>query len=162
MFEEGPTATSPSQTRTSHFEQITDDRALGFTGTQRGMTLEQQASVKRLLSLFEWSCLHHGDCIGADAEAHDLAVDRGLRIVLHPPDNDSKRAYKFADDTRRPLPYLGRNREIVNECWFLIAAPGEDVEVMRSGTWATVRYARTQKRCIWVVRPSGEVIGPQP
>lgn len=141
----------------SRYANITDDRALGFTGTQRGMTYEQQASVRHLLHLFEWSSLHHGDCIGADAQAHDLAVTKGIGTVIHPPDKDAKRAYKFSKDTRKPKPYLGRNRDIVDECWFLVAAPGEDIEVVRSGTWSTVRYARSLKRCVWVILPSGEI-----
>ena len=28
---------------------------------------------------------HHGDCIGADAEAHDIAVAMACEIVIHSP-----------------------------------------------------------------------------
>ena len=39
----------------------------------------------------------------------------------------------------------------------LIAAPGGFVEERRSGTWATIRYARQAGRRIWVVKPDGSV-----
>ncbi len=37
---------------------------------------------------------------------------------------------------------LDRNLRLVAECDVLVAAPLTDAEVRRSGTWATVRYAR--------------------
>ena len=41
----------------------------------------------------------------------------------------------------------------------LVAAPKEDEEVVRSGTWATVRYARKAGRVVLVVRPDGTIVG---
>lgn len=158
----GEIEVAPRTTRTFLSSHPSNDFAVGFTGTQRGMTVQQALSVKRLLRLFEWTHFHHGDCIGADAEAHEIAIERGLKIVLHPPEIDDKRAWKFSEDTRRPKPYLDRNHDIVDECWYMVAAPGEDVEQLRSGTWATVRYARKLHRSLWLVLPSGEVVGPQP
>jgi hypothetical protein len=59
---------------------------LGFTGTKAGMTKEQQKTVMWLLKEFEPINVHHGCCIGADEEFHDL-VERWTTIVrhLHPP-----------------------------------------------------------------------------
>lgn len=136
---------------------------IGFTGTQRGMTKPQTAVVRRFLEMvFEEAsgmdrCFHHGDCIGADAQAHQLAIGLGYSIELHPPDDSSKRAFcRDCGRERAALPYLIRNRAIVDVSNMVIAAPAEEHgEVLRSGTWSTVRYARRQKKMLIVVRPSG-------
>lgn len=86
--------------------------------------------------------LHHGDCIGADAQAHDAARALGYHIVLHPPTNPSRRAYCSADEEAPPLEYLARNKRIVESSELLIAGPSGP-ERVRSGTWSTVRYARS-------------------
>lgn len=142
--------------------KLADPLAVGFTGTQRGMAEQQMLAFRRLLFLFEWKVFHHGDCIGADAQAHEIAVERGMTTVAHPPEIDTKRAWVLADATRMARSYLDRNRDIVDETSYLIATPGEFEEQLRSGTWATVRYARSLKRCIWLVFPDGSVLGPQP
>jgi len=92
--------------------------------------------------LIEWGAteLHHGDCIGWDKQAHDVAVSLGLKTVSHPPDIDSMRAYCVADETMYPLPYIERNKAIVLACNRIIAAP-DGPERTGSGTWSTVRMA---------------------
>jgi hypothetical protein len=129
---------------------------LGFTGTRRGMTLPQHDEVLRQM-LGSWT-LHHGDCIGADAQAHVAAQALSLEVVLHPPSENGQRAFCPASVARTPLPYLERNHAIVDECDYLIAAPGEKTERARgSGTWATIRYARKTGVPVTVVFPDGSV-----
>lgn len=117
---------------------------IGFTGTQKGMSDKQKEALKNFLGLFNGEFeLHHGDCVGADAEAHEIALELGGVVVIHPPEDWSKRA--FCEDCiarREEKPYLQRNHEIVDECHNLVAAPLTDKEVLRSGTWATIRYAK--------------------
>lgn len=125
---------------------------VGFTGTREGMTRRQQDQVHRLLIDSGCSEFHHGDCVGADAQAHALAEDLGLRIVIHPPDDPEHRAWRLACIVRDPKPYLARNRDIVNGCDLLIAAPRAP-EARHSGTWSTVRYARKRAIRIEVVYP---------
>jgi hypothetical protein len=128
---------------------------IGFTGTQRGMTVAQRFEFVDLLrGKAGW--LHHGDCVGADAGAHSLACDLGFLIALHPPESPSKRAWcRPAAVTHPPKPYLDRNKDIVRGTECLIAAPGEDQEQLRSGTWSTVRFARKLKRPIAIIYPDG-------
>jgi len=38
-----------------------------------------------------------------------------------------------------PKPYLTRNKDIVRDTEMLVAAPADETEVIRSGTWSTVR-----------------------
>jgi hypothetical protein len=132
---------------------------IGFTGTRLGMTVAQRMRFADLLAGVAGE-LHHGDCVGADTGAHSIACDLGLRIVIHPPDDPKLRAWcRPADRTLAPKPYLQRNRDIVLDTECLIAAPGEAVEQLRSGTWSTVRYARKLGRPIWIINPDGSLNG---
>lgn len=132
---------------------------LGFTGTQQGMAPRQRKAVAQLLYRLNPSEVHLGDCIGADSEAYDEAVRIGATTIGHPADGTKKRAFRDYDRERAPKPPLTRNSDIaLAGVDGLIAAPSGFVEVLRSGTWATVRYARKLGRRIWVVRPDGKVI----
>lgn len=136
------------------------DRKLGFTGTQKGMTLAQEKGVRSLM-VGHPKELHHGDCIGADKVADWIATSYGVPVVVHPPVNESKRAFCHSsgvDGTRqvlKPKPYLERNRDIVDACDVLIAAPKEMTDQLRSGTWSTVRYAKKQGKQVILVFPDG-------
>ncbi len=129
---------------------------VGFTGTRSGMRRAQRITVDLLLRDMRVERFHHGDCVGADAEAHALAMARELYIVLHPPTNPTKRAFcKGARETRDPLSYLARDRAIVAETSLLIAAPRDDSDPGDGGTWYTINYALGASRRVIVVWPNG-------
>ena len=121
---------------------------IGFTGTQKGLSPSQGKQVINILSLYieKGAEFHHGDCIGADAQAHEIARRLGYKIVIHPPDDPRKRAWCEGDEWKEEKPYLVRNENIVLNCTFLIACPKENQEVLRSGTWATIRKAKKRMR----------------
>lgn len=149
-------------------EQFQDNpMKVGFTGTREGLTKHQREILSSLfLQSKRITELHHGDCTGADEQAHFLALARGtIKVVVHPPDDDKYRA--FASETQRvfplvcievrePKPYLERNRDIVDETEKLIACPIGVVEKLRSGTWSTVRYALKQNKRVFVIYPAPE------
>lgn len=125
---------------------------VGFTGSQHGMSAKQKAALRVLLVELKPEELHHGDCIGADAEAHTIARELNIPVVVHPPNDPKKRAFvRDADVWLIPAPYLVRNRAIVNATFVLIVAPQTDTPKVRSGTWSTWRYAKTLKRDIRVL-----------
>ena len=130
---------------------------IGFTGTRQGMTAEQARALRDLLRSHPGAALHHGDCVGADEQAHDIAVSLGCSVVIHPPLEDRQRAFKPAPRIHTPRPYLVRNKDIVRETELLIAAPAEPSEQHRSGTWSTVRFARRQGRAVWLIQPDGVI-----
>lgn len=131
--------------------------SVGFTGTQNGVTQAQEIALRYLFSELKIDWLHHGDCIGADAKAHEIALSLGTFIVIHPPINNVKRAYcKEYTRIMSELPYLVRNKRIVDFNPILVAAPSGP-EKLRSGTWSTVRYARKRKRNIYIVWPDGSI-----
>jgi hypothetical protein len=120
------------------------------------MTTEQFMELeRRLTGVGE---LHHGDCVGADKEAHDLAkLKFGIWTIAHPPLNTKLRAWCEADEVREPDEYLVRDRHIVDDTDELIATPATFSEVARSGTWATVRYAKLMGKPVTMIYPDGEV-----
>lgn len=127
---------------------------VGFTGTSKhGMTVNQISVLTALLTGSDF-VLHHGDCIGADEGAHRLARMLGGKIIIHPPLAGSKQAHcRNADIVRPRQPYLVRNEDIVRECDVLVAAPNELTEQRRSGTWATIRYARKAGKPVVILEP---------
>lgn len=195
---------------------------VGFTGTRRGMTDEQKATFERYLGGLciqqhqgqhqelsrsemrrierqsldtEYLELHHGCCVGADTEAHEIYLQvmlimgrhsRETQIVCHPP-KDTKhldKRWEYPDDARpfyganyftgpdralktpirymermlHPRPYLDRNHDIVDATDVLIAVPNSVKEELRSGTWATIRYAKRTKQPLMVIPPDGHIL----
>ena len=130
---------------------------VGFTGTREGMTEAQMKSVMSLLMKYDPCTLHHGDCVGADAQANDAARWEGIATISHPPKSNTLRAFCIVDDERDPKPYLTRNKDIVDESDRLIAAPETYDEQVRSGTWSTVRYARLKRKRVFIVYPNGKI-----
>lgn len=131
---------------------------VGFTGTQAGMSPSQKLYVGDLLSKDYIAELHHGDCIGADENAHTIALTFHIPIIIHPPLNPQKRAHcTGAKYILAPRPYLERNHDIVDASDIVIGTPKEYNEVLRSGTWATLRYARKLGRKLFVVWHDGRV-----
>lgn len=150
---------------------------LMFTGTQRGTTRLQGAAIMQWLGKRRELVLeaHHGDCVGADEQFDALLEFDRIATVIHPPIDDSKRAWCFKRWSlgyrgRPPWPgfvgratvvelpeldYLERNHAGVDATDALLAAPLELEEQLRSGTWATVRYARKLQRPIRFFWPDG-------
>lgn len=138
-----------------------NSRRIGFTGTQRGLTSTQQGIITTLLREYtslDWFI--HGGCIGADAEAHMLARAQGMRVRVWPAEGVGHKAASFpdAEETMPPAPPLVRNTYIVkDDLELLIACPREMVEQQRSGTWTTIRRARSANVSHSIILPNGHV-----
>lgn len=139
---------------------------IGVTATQHGLTPHQRQRVRDLFqSIVEDHAasgdtsrieLHHGDCIGGDAQLDVLGRQFGFLISVHPPSDSKKQAFcaQFGDDVWVPRQYLDRNRDIARACDLLVACPRTGHEELRSGTWATVRYARAMGKPVIIVEPT--------
>lgn len=131
---------------------------VGFTGTQYGMTEYQARQFITILQKFSIDEFHHGMCIGADEVAERLVRTNFPHIPVHghPPKITAKKSrtsepnYIYA-----PKDYLDRNHDIVDACHLLIATPFTLNEELRSGTWATIRYA-------WKKNVPVNIISPRP
>ena len=129
---------------------------LGFTGTSKGMTNYQFNQVRDFLNTYshEITEAHHGDCVGADYEFHEFVrALLNVPIIGHIPINPNRRAFCKFDETRPPKNYLARNRDIIIESTHLIATPYSEKEQLRSGTWATIRYAIKYRIPIFIFPP---------
>ena len=115
---------------------------VGFTGSRDGMSLYQGSQLADLFSLLmvrdyggEFHYGTHAEVVlKADEQAAKMAAACGFRL----------RPYHAVQGGE-----LLRNRRIVEAVDLLVAAPATDREIQRSGTWATVRYAR--RKTIMVV-----------
>jgi hypothetical protein len=142
-------------------ERLARGWSLGFTGSQNGMTPAQADVVEAMLRSFRDAeaagrqAFNHGDNAGADCQAGALAYGMGYHVALHPPTDASKRGFGVNHETNVALPYLDRNRNVVNASMIVIATPEQAVERLRSGTWNTIRYARHYRRPLFIVCPDG-------
>lgn len=142
---------------------------VGFTGTRDGMSFAQSESLLRVLRGLCPTEVHHGCCVGADAQLHNLAY-WDWPLYGHPGPPGPLRmqisgvvdepGFRFARNINGfcflypAKDYGARNQDIVRVCHVLVAAPAEMVEA-RGGTWQTVRRARKARRKIVVVWPDG-------
>lgn len=134
------------------------DHRFGFTGTRDGMTDAQKTSLREFLRGGAGE-LHHGDCVGADSEAHDIADECGYSIRIHPPLDPKLRAWRKVP-THMMFPeqsHFARNRTIVQNTIALIATPKEMVGQARGGTWYTVGYARKLGKTVVLILPDGTI-----
>ena len=131
---------------------------VGFTGSQEDLSLIQFDLLVEVLAEFEEITeAHHGDCIGGDLAFHLIVEDLRPDVVLHvhPPIEPAKRAFCATDVKYELKEYIERNHDIVDACDLLIACP-KMKEVTRSGTWATVRYARKMGKPIAILWRDGK------
>jgi hypothetical protein len=63
---------------------------IGFTGSREGMSTHQKEQFVLKLNELGVTEFHHGDCAGADAQAHDIIREffPNVKIVVHPPKSD--------------------------------------------------------------------------
>lgn len=130
---------------------------VGFTGTREAMFNSQNWALMETLQTLRTvsSELHHGGCKGADEVAHNLAMKLGFKIEVHPSDLAGYQGLRaFASKVHPAKPALKRNHDIVSACDVLVAVV-KGPEELRSGTWATIRYARKAKKPIIIIWPFG-------
>lgn len=111
----------------------------GFTGTRLGLSAAQHLWLPSVIPA--GVTVHHGACVGADAQFHECARRAGNPVIAHPPINPRLRMPYDTYATWLPAKdYLDRDRDIVDASAHLLATP-DGPERQQSGTWYTVRYA---------------------
>lgn len=142
---------------------------IGFTGTRHGMTDLQQHALRALFQLEVGSypvVVHHGMCVGADAQFHQICREYSptrVRIEGHPGLPDDLLSDVMCDFVHEPKGHMQRNRKIVSIADIMFGAPFEAEMQERGGTWATIRMAGVKRRAgrlqsLWVIGPDGAVL----
>jgi predicted Rossmann fold nucleotide-binding protein DprA/Smf involved in DNA uptake len=132
--------------------------SLSFTGTRAGMTREQLLGLEALLHDIKPDEVHHGGCIGADEQFHDMVLQKTqARIYIHPCNLSTSYKFHVLPQTRIVIlsekPSLSRNQDIVNCGHAIVACPETRDEIIRSGTWSTVRYAKRINKPLVILYP---------
>jgi hypothetical protein len=132
---------------------------IGMTGTREGMTAAQKLTFAKIIgqSMKNTKVFHHGDCLGADADGHDMAVELGIETHVHPPIKTEVRAYKEGTYMAEPDGYFARNRDIVNASDLMVATPVTDFET-KGGTWYTINYAKKMNKPLIIISPDGTTV----
>lgn len=150
---------------------VTPDQIMGITASRHGMTAPQGKALRALIEKFKPREFHHGDCVGGDEDGHEiydnwrrstsaLTLDEAHVIHVHPPDDDKLRArvkLREGDVLHEEKPYHARNHDIVNVSTIMVGLPYTAEEEVKSGTWATIRYAKKHGMKPYVIRPDGSV-----
>lgn len=128
---------------------------VGFTGTREGLSMAQIEKVLELLRKWKATSFIHGGCIGADSQIHSILETASTEMMLgvYPSNLPDQRGIQRCWMAKPDAP-LTRNKKIVAECERLIACP-EGLEVVRSGTWSTIRHAKKVHRWVTIVWPNG-------
>lgn len=122
-----------------------------FTGTRNGMSALQIRFLTAVLESGLIEVLVHGMCKGADTQADHIAKRFGIYRIGYPADDSvstHSREHLDCDEIMDPSPPLDRNRVMIDRAGILIAGPQQTKEILRSGTWAAIRYARKQDKPI--------------
>lgn len=130
--------------------------SIGFTGTRRGMSEGQKERLIKYLDQLNPRYFHHGGAKGADKEAYEIArnVIPGIVLICWPCNLKDQQDFDPAEQNviHAEQAPLERNRDIVHASDILLAAPGEDQEQLRSGTWSTVRYAKKLRKNVVLIK----------
>lgn len=141
---------------------------IGFTGTRIGMTHSQYTEVSRQFLEFQPDILLNGGAVGADEQvicwlvSNRTLMKPKMKVEVYPASDPRERYWdRYLNqgliETIWPvLKPLERNRVIAERCDRLIAAPDSYHEELRSGTWATIRYAKKAEKPVTIVLPNGE------
>lgn len=132
---------------------------IGFTGSREGLNENQKTKIIELLNQYTEHVIYvyHGDCVGADTDFHKLCTDFRknknieLVITIMPPDKAVMREFNKGDIIMPPKPYLERNTDIVINADIMIGCPlDKNNEVLRSGTWSTIRKAKKMNKTVLI------------
>lgn len=145
-----------------------DKIILGMTGSREGISKQAKLVLEDFLftNKDRITKVHHGDCKGADSIFHDEIInhnennpDNTIEIFIHPPSIKTMRNFNKGENVVNlsPKPYLDRNKDIVNSSNMLIAFPSSHKEILRSGTWSTIRYANQKNLHLYIIYPNGSV-----
>lgn len=133
---------------------------LGFTGSRNKPNNNVYENLQKFIIENKNKIIeaHHGDCIGSDKIFDNEIKKYGIKTIIHPPNINNYRSFCSYDEIKSPMSFLKRNKNIVDSSNILIALPPTDHEIIRSGSWQTIRYARKKNKKIYIFYPNGNIV----
>lgn len=141
---------------------------IGVTGSRWGMDEARQGVFGYIYTRLGGHEFHHGMCSGVDTQSHELVrtLSHTSKIVGHPPIVQGKfYTESDCDELMEPEEYLKRDKNIVDRVEVMVGVPETAEEKLRSGTWATIRYAKKmikadKGRCkrLYIINPDAKVV----
>jgi len=136
---------------------------LGFSGTRDGLNPTQLFNLDYEIERARASLFLHGGAEGADEHADQYASHHLIAVEVYPCTSTRYHYWAGLDDeivraVHTPRPPLVRNKIIAQRCARLIATPSTNEETLRSGTWATIRYAKREFKRVTIIFPDGRVV----
>ena len=64
-----------------------------MTGNRYGMSDDAKIKLTDFIKNNKIDEVHHGDCVGADKEFHDICASNNIKIIIHPPIDEKLRAF---------------------------------------------------------------------
>src|SRR5262245_59641213 len=122
------------------------------------MSDQQRNRITDILTVLQPQIIMNGCCEGADRDIWEICRNWTIEFEFHPSNPEQMawaraHAHKYEAINTIRLP-LSRNRVMVRKgVRGLIATPSQNMEILRSGTWATIREARKIGRPIWIITP---------
>lgn len=141
---------------------------VSFTATRKGLTVQQLRTATKLLPDLTPTAVHHGCCRGGDTQLHYLVTKLFPLIEIHrhwPRDNRQTTACTSETNPLidyAPKTFLDRDLDIAEAGSILVACPAEVTEVLRSGTWTTVRRAWRLQKPVILLWPGGDLEVQEP
>lgn len=133
--------------------------SIGFAGTHMPLTLDQRRSIlsifRAALSTVPLVQFHHCDRAGAEAEAHEIAMDVGLHVVTHPHSKALYSAGTVGHENRPAWPSLRATEDMVNESHLILTAPRIPGDVIN---WAAVSFAKAKRKAHICIAPDPTII----
>jgi hypothetical protein len=132
----------------------------GFTGTRAGMTAVQHDWCKRWTRDVHPLVWRHGGAYGSDTQLHAIWKDTKYpsKVFVYPADDKRRRQVLHQKDVfvEQVMDPLVRNEIIVDKSTLLLATPHTQHEIIRSGTWHTIRCAIRAGKPVIIVWPNGK------
>jgi len=123
---------------------------IGFTGTRSGMSDKQKRQIEHYLRNINFpNKVHHGMCIGADEDFHNICDKINVDTIVGHPGKSKKdvigearpyRADVECDEEYPETTHFERNRRIVDMSDIILACPYNNSKT--GGTWYTINYAK--------------------
>lgn len=130
---------------------------IGITGTRKGLNDSQKRDLIKTLKILKPTIFIHGMCKGVDTEAHYIVREilPDCKIIGYPgvsfvTGENYDHIESDVDERKVEQTFLKRNRDIVNDCDFLIGCPYSKSPQI-SGTFYTINYAKNNKKNVLVI-----------